>query len=211
MAHKFLNSLTASQVKKMDAEINKGTPLSQVAKILQNKWKVLEHMTPASLAKTLARYRDDVLENQLIERIKEAGGLDYTKETIAGVDIADEMLFVAKAMKGRLLKLYEKEESLPVLLNDVTKHLEAYANHLTKMANLFMDMGFIKKATREFEGLLNVDETSGVVSFKVTERTPQMLEDLKAKYGPATIEGSARNVTPEPTFEEADAASHDTL
>jgi len=210
MAHSFLNSLSDDQIKKMDTEINSGTSLAKVAKMMQEKWKVLDHLTPGSLAKNLGRYRDDVLDNQLITRIKDKGGLDFTKETITGVDIAEEMIFVAKAMKGRLLKLYEKEESLPVLLNDVTKHLEAYANHLTKMANLFMDMGFIKKATREMEGLLSLDEVTGTVSFKLTERTPQLLEDLKNQYAPV-IEGSARDVTPEPTFEEAVQAHEDTL
>jgi len=197
-AFSHLTSLPQERKQDMDKMLLRGDPAAKVARAVQKDWGLLKDMKETSLAKTLQRYRAQVLKTDAAKKLVESGALEVVGGALKNADLIQEFTFLVTQQKRRVQTAMEKyEEGKPLLSNIVSNEMKLFGEILERAGRVFMETGVLPRVPKDIAGIIasksQSSQTPGgqtrdanVVMFRVTdstERAAQFFEGLRAATG----------------------------
>lgn len=164
-----LEALGSEKLGIVDAQLLQGKTAGDVARMLQDEWKVMTDLNFETLKKQLIRYKNarivprtvqfqqkvltDTMEGRLALEAKR--GIGVMVEKLNVMEYAEELV---ELQRKRIMKLKAKEEKLPegLVLDALSKLLPDYGRSLSMLANLQMETGLIKRAPKIITGQIDL-------------------------------------------------------
>ncbi len=125
--YKSLLCLAIEQIKEVNSMLLAGESALIVATKIKKDWGLLPDISEEALRKQVSRYREELMSHTPLN--------EQPKESVK-VNCIKELLQLVPMQKKRLLKLYAKEEELPVLDREVTAEMAHYTKMLMELAKL---------------------------------------------------------------------------
>lgn len=168
-----LLSLGEQRVTQIDMALHKGTPASEVTRMIQEEWGEFKDVKPGTLKKQLERYRAEYLDTNIVAAMKleerNPARARKTIERMKSFDVMEELLKLAKIQRKRIKKVMLHESPMPILLNNIKYELKTYLDILGKYAELSLETGLIRRAPKQITGivgLVSAEDTSGLLDFE---------------------------------------------
>lgn len=168
--HQLLRTLPEERLNEVAELIRSGTKIAPIAKTIQTVWKLLPDEKPTTVEKALARFRDDLAATTVMKKLISTGAIDDVTKLAQKVDVMNEMQQLYALQKLRISKLFEREEMLPMLMDQLGKEITRGNQMLAAIATQQFDMGLVHRAPK----VSNLKQMADG-SYQLTENS----EDLK--------------------------------
>ena len=174
-AFRQFKSLPQDQYDEIVGMFERGVPATRVAQIIHEKWDVLHSMNRASLIRTLQRFNDIVVKGELVRRVVAHALPLHQKELAHRVEVIDELEELARIQKGRLHKMLAREAQAPMLIKQVSDEARILADLLSKIGQLHLDTGVLRRAPKHILGTVT-DDAGKVTEFSVHEEVAELMK-----------------------------------
>jgi len=148
-----------------------GYSTNRVVKTIQEDWGVLTKTSSATLKRYVRAFRQELL-NDSIQVMLVKTLPDKRKSSLNAME---ELNAACLKQRRRVKKVMSREESSPLLLEQVSKELMNYFIMLEKLVKIKMDIGEIKRVPKEV-GLTLSNGEDNVVGVHVTEEVTKAIE-----------------------------------
>jgi hypothetical protein len=155
-AHTILTkTLGPERMAMVDSRLLNGETCEAIARTIKLDWKLLTGSTMNTIAKALGRYKKDCLVGKLVLMADPTA--PRLSEFADKVDVLENLTKLVELQQTRVTKAIHAENTLhPGLLDRKTRYeVELLGNLYTKLADLQMDLGLLRKvpAKLQIEGL----------------------------------------------------------
>lgn len=162
----------------MHFRLRRGDASTATARWLQNKG-YLASKKLNTLTQTLNRYRKDVVDQDLAERLQESGALDQAKDG-SKLDALSEMVFLAQAQKERVSKLMVKEGTMNgLLLKQVTDEMRQNFEFMERVLRMQMEVGIVPRAPKVLAGMVRPGEGGEGFDFVMAQTVAAAADELE--------------------------------
>lgn len=198
------------KVKALDGYLLQGLSANRVAQIVQSEWGFFTDVMPATLAKQISRYYDNVVSPRIKASVQEPDS-EEAKEALKSVaatnkthiDVLEKLELAVTIQERRILKLYEREKNLPngMHLTALSAEWKSYLTMLKTLGEFQMDMGIVRRAPKLVgvgvgsAGEMGGAELEAALGASVPESEFSAILALLGKEAP--IEGQSSRVEPE--------------
>ena len=178
-AFKRLKSLGEERMQEVDSRLLSGEPCSAIAAWIQVDLGKLKDIKPASLKKTLERYRETELRNRTLERIAQAQSGSAIKTIQKRLNALDEMEEIVRFQRIRVDKIMMRESKLPegILLKDTSNEIRLLKDMLLDLGKLQLETGLLPRAAKTFKGSM-VGADGEVRQFEWTEEQEELFQTI---------------------------------
>ena len=178
-AFKRLKSLGEERMQEVDSRLLSGEPCSAIAAWIQVDLGKLKDIKPASLKKTLERYRETELRNRTLERIAQAQSGSAIKTIQKRLNALDEMEEIVRFQRIRVDKIMMRESKLPegILLKDTSNEIRLLKDMLLDLGKLQLETGLLPRAAKTFKGSV-VGADGEVRQFEWTEEQEELFQAI---------------------------------
>ena len=178
-AFKRLKSLGEERMQEVDSRLLSGEPCSAIAAWIQVDLGKLKDIKPASLKKTLERYRETELRNRTLERIAQAQSGSAIKTIQKRLNALDEMEEIVRFQRIRVDKIMMRESKLPegILLKDTSNEIRLLKDMLLDLGKLQLETGLLPRAAKTFKGSV-VGADGEVRQFEWTEEQEELFQTI---------------------------------
>lgn len=103
------------------------------------------------------------------------------------INVLDTMERMVLQQQTRMEKIYTKEAAGPLLMDTVSKEMDRTVDYLTKLSNLYFEVGIMARAPKVMKGVIASQEMAGsdpirssrIVSFELTEEELPLIEGIR--------------------------------
>lgn len=168
--HKLIRLLPPERIEEINAMLRKGEKIAQIARVIQQDWKLLPEAKIPGLEKAIIRWRDAVANASVMTKLMTTGAVDSQTKLAVKVDALNEMSLLYAMQKTRIEKLFEREHVGPMLLDQLGKEITRGNAMLKTIADMQFEVGVTPRVPKTTNLKQNQDG-----SFTITENP----EDLK--------------------------------
>lgn len=161
--HKVILSLAKDKLEDVETALRSGKTGADVAKIIQNDWKLLPHVSYTNLVRYINRYKSEEIDEKLVEAIFGGKTENQLVKTAKGMDVLEEMLTLATIQRQRVAKVFTAEKNMSHMITDQTSRvIRDYSDLLEQIAKLQLETGILKRAPKIVAG--QIENSDGSVS-----------------------------------------------
>ena len=181
-AYHQIKSLGEEVMLGIEARLLDGESAVKVVLWLQKDMELLTEAVPASLKKTLERYRGKELRDKTIKKIAQAQRGVSLKEVAKHFNAMAQLEEVAVMQRKRVDKMMELEKGKPMILKAASDEIRLLKDTLVALADMQRDTGLLTRAGKGANGT-PVDQMATAQMFTWDDARQKMFEDLKNEYG----------------------------
>ena len=181
-AYHQIKSLGEEVMLGIEARLLDGESAAKVVTWLQKDMELLTEAVPASLKKTLERYRGKELRDKTIKKIAQAQRGVSLKEVAKHFNAMAQLEEVAVMQRKRVDKMMELEKGKPMILKAASDEIRLLKDTLVALADMQLDTGLLTRAGKGANGT-PVDQMATAQMFTWDDARQKMFEDLKNEYG----------------------------
>lgn len=182
-SNKFQNlkSLGEDRLHEIDSRLVSGEPCSVIAQTIQNEWGKLKDIKPASLKKTLERYRETELRERTLARIAEAQRGQAIKTVQKRLNALEEMEELVKKQVLVFDKVLMRESQLPegIVLKDRRDEARLLKDMIVDLGRLQLETGLLARAPKTIKGHMTSPDGE-VRQFEWTEEQEELYRAIEA-------------------------------
>lgn len=176
-AFQAILDLGEETVEELEQRMLDGQKDVEIVAWLHSEKGALLNKSPESLARTLSRYRRDVIRPRELDRVVKRNRGTSTHHLRKKTDTLERLRTHLDIQEGRFHKAYDKEKNSPLLMEQVTKEGEILRKGLIDLAKLEMEVGVIPRAPRTTQGTMTSSDGTQA-TFTWTEQDARLLEEL---------------------------------
>jgi HAMP domain-containing protein len=174
--------LPIEKLEEIDKAIRAGRPATQIADLIQEEYEMLTELPREHLAQQIRRHAKSYLDLMVQEKMLNLDSRTRYRVLAESIDFAEEMNAIAMMFKSRVYKLFARDIEMPLPMPTLRAELEAYANHLGKMARIFMDLGLIDKPPMTLSGVMEADTSTGTLKFTLSDGWQDSLKHMREEF-----------------------------
>ena len=162
---------------RVDALVKKGMPVTEVAEMIHERWHEALDWTRTKLERTLRDYRKRIPDEDLFHAVMPQEHVDAIKNTLEEFDALEELAWLWKQQKRRLMIDMRHEEKGNKLFKQTYREVETGIKILKTYSDIRMDRGLDDRHL----GTLEVNAGPNVPEVREThgEKVAAALEDPK--------------------------------
>lgn len=142
-----LHGLGPERLTRINNDLARGTPVSAVARMIQQDWGEFTDVAETSLTQQLNRYRLDLEKGTITGEVKLAvseSEIDLRFLKGKTIDVLEELIALTKLQRSRVQTFYNKERSVGMPLSGTDKVVDAYKTLLLDIQKVKFDLGLDK-------------------------------------------------------------------
>lgn len=194
-AFALLYSIGPEKMELVKSMLTRDTTPAEVARVIQEDWKLLTNMEADSLRKNIDRFR----KKKVDPKIAEAAARTMTSEPVRRelaklapkLDVVADLEEMCALQKARILKIVRSENALTagILLGNVKAELDVYTRMMRVLGDFQLETGHMVRVPRRVAGLFHMGgDKNEVFEFEVQiENRNQLLEATQKVF--AVLEG----------------------
>ena len=145
---KQLKELSEDQHRAVHQMLDAGETPDKVVTIIQDEWGKCKGIKPASLRRSLYRYRNSVIKHEAEQAVVRAIADKSVTAIRKQFNAMNEMTELCLKQQTRVNKIYTQESKGPLLMKTATEEIRMFAGMLKDLAFLQMETGAIVRVPR---------------------------------------------------------------
>ena len=206
-----LYALSTERLEALDAMLMKGMTGVAAADIVVNEWKVYPKKDKSAVAKQITRYRNEVIEPNIVARVKSSDGTPQGRALVEAkmgdIDVLMGMSELIELQKKRINRLSPREEKMPMLMASLRDEIRLLFDMYKGCGQLQLDIGVLRRAPKQITGHFHLDDDRDMVNFEANiAHQTGLRKVMKDVMGILEAPGTVEKITFEPKdHEEPDA------